>query len=134
MRRVTVHVPEETVEELDSEAEAEEMKRSEYLRKLIDTRHTHDNIREEYESKLEEYEAHIEDLQREIDRLRRERRQILEQREENQELVKFAQEERSLAKIREERERRRDQIRQANIVKRTWWKLAGEPDIETADG
>lgn len=49
-----------------------------------------------------EYEGQIEDLEREVQRLNRERRQILEQREEHEELVRVVQRERSLTERRAE--------------------------------
>jgi len=88
-----------------------------------------------YESKSEAVREFIdsgettEDLRREVERLNRERRQLLEQREENQELVRFADEQRSVVRAQREEERRR---RQTNIVRRTWWKVAGEPDFDVA--
>lgn len=62
----------------------------------------------------------IEALEKENDRLHRERRQILEQRNENTELVRYAETERE----RRERERER---RQHNVFKRAWWWAASEP-------
>ena len=87
-------------------------------------------IRQDYERKLTELETakneEIENLEREITRLNRERRQLLEQREENNELVRYAQSEREAAERREER-------RHANAFRRAWWYLAGTPADETTD-
>jgi hypothetical protein len=56
----------------------------------------------------------------------RERRQLLEQREEHTELVRHAEAERSI-------QPRREQRRQANVFRRAWRWLAGEPskDVTT---
>ena len=76
-------------------------------------------IRKEYEEELADLRAtkdeKIDELKQEIDRLHRERRQLLEQREENQELVKFAEEQRSL--VSEQRDRQN-----APVWRRAkWW-------------
>ena len=67
-----------------------------------------------------EYEERIDDLEREVERLNRERRQLLEQRDEHQELALYAKEQRDEART----DKRR---RQHNIVRRAWWAVAGEP-------
>jgi Arc/MetJ-type ribon-helix-helix transcriptional regulator len=61
------------------------------------------------------------ELEAENDRLRRERRQLLEQREEHGELVRYADEQRE-----QERRRRRRQ-KQPVWTRAKWWVL-GEPD------
>lgn len=83
-------------------------------------------IRQEYEEKLAELKVakneRIDELEQEIDRLNRERRQLLEQREENQELVKFAEEQRSL--VSEQRARQN-----APVWRRAkWWVFGGGHD------
>ena len=68
---------------------------------------------------LRSYEQ-VEDLEREVERLNRERRQLLEQREENQELVRFAEEQRSL--VSEQRDRQN-----APVWRRAkWWVFGGQ--------
>jgi len=74
------------------------------------------------EDVVREYEERIEELEQEIDRLNRERRQLLEQREENQELVKFAEEQRGL--VSEQRDRQN-----APVWRRAkWWVFGGGQD------
>jgi septal ring factor EnvC (AmiA/AmiB activator) len=89
-----------------------------------------ETIRQDYERKLTELETakneEIEDLESEINRLNRERRQLLEQREENNELVRYAQSEREAVERREKR-------RQANMFRRAWWYLAGAPEDEMTE-
>lgn len=58
------------------------------------------------------------ELERENERLHRERRQILDQRDEHQELVAYVEEERELQRRREEREQRREQRRNAPVWRR----------------
>ena len=48
----------------------------------------------------------VNQLESEVERLHRERRQLLEQREENQELVRFAESQRELAEYERERQKR----------------------------
>lgn len=97
------------------------------VRGIIDDHRTDTSV--DVDAMHEEYEEQIDELGGEIKRLNRERRQLLEQREENQELVRFADEQRSVVRAQREEERRR---RQTNIVRRTWWKVAGEPDFDVA--
>jgi len=84
-----------------------------------------------YESKSEAVRAFIEsgetteELRQEVDRLNRERRQLLEQRDENQELVEFASETRSVL---ERREQRSEIIRTAPVWRRALWWVLGEPE------
>jgi metal-responsive CopG/Arc/MetJ family transcriptional regulator len=97
-----------------------------------------DRVGEEYESRSEavedllttafsvderehEYEERIAELEREVERLNRERRQLLEQREENQELVRFAESQRELAEYERERQKR-------GVFTRFVWWLRGQPD------
>jgi Arc/MetJ-type ribon-helix-helix transcriptional regulator len=83
-----------------------------------------------YESKSEAVRSFIESgedveqLRQEVDRLNRERRQLIEQRNENQELVEFASETRSVLKRREDRS---EQIRTAPVWRRALWWFLGEP-------
>lgn len=69
-----------------------------------------------------------EDIQRERDRLQRAQTQLIEQREEHGELVAFAQEERSLAQRREEREERRARRRDAPVWLKLAWSIIGGPE------
>ena len=83
-------------------------------------------VRQEYKKKIADLKAakneRVDELEQEIDRLNRERRQLLEQREENQELVKFAEEQRSL--VSEQRDRQN-----APVWRRAkWWVFGGGQD------
>jgi len=84
-----------------------------------------------YESKSEAVREFIESgedteqLRREVERLNRERRQLLEQRKENDELVAFADETRSVL---ERREHRSETIRTAPVWRRALWWVLGEPE------
>jgi Arc/MetJ-type ribon-helix-helix transcriptional regulator len=63
----------------------------------------------------------VNQLESEVERLHRERRQLLEQREENQELVRFAESQRELAEYERERQKR-------GVFTRFVWWLRGQPD------
>lgn len=84
-----------------------------------------------YESKSEAVRAFIsdgestEELRQEVERLNRERRQLLEQRDENAELVEFASETKSVL---ERREHRSEIIRTAPVWRRALWWVFGEPE------
>jgi Arc/MetJ-type ribon-helix-helix transcriptional regulator len=86
MDQITIRLPEGLIAELDDEA-----KNGQY-----DSRA--ERIRDVLESRTE-----VDELRQEVERLRRERRQILEQRTENQDLVAFADQRRSMLERREAR-------------------------------
>lgn len=113
MRNITLRLADETIEELEDEADEHGVSRSEYLRNLVATRHEHDDVRDEHARRIEE-------LERENERLHRERRQLLETREENTELVRYAETKR----LETQSAKRR---REHNIIRRLWWSVAGEP-------
>lgn len=99
MKTITMRFDENTVESLDAEADERELSHSEYLRKI-------------------DAQERIRELETENERLKRKKRQILDQREENSELVEYAQNERELQ--RQERERR-----DAPAWQRAKWWLLG---------
>ena len=63
----------------------------------------------------------VTELEREVERLNRERRQLLNQRSEHQELVRYAEDQR------ESEQRARDR-RTRPAWTRAWWWLTGEPE------
>jgi len=121
MRTVTLKMDEDLVKALDAEAEEQNYSsRSGYIRDVLKSRNStdkHDEITEEYESKIREYEDDIAELEREVERQQRERRQLLEVRDEHQELVEVVQDEQSLAQRRA----------QAGVLTRAKWWFAGMP-------
>jgi metal-responsive CopG/Arc/MetJ family transcriptional regulator len=117
MAQTTLRLPADMLDALDNEADEHDASRSEYIRDILASRHEHDGMHDEYTRRIAE-------LERENERLHRERRQLLDQRDEHQELVRYADNERQM-------EQRREQRRQANILRRAWWYLAGTPDDET---
>ena len=96
MKQTTIRLPEEMIEALEQEARDRGVKRSEYMRQVLDSRSEYDKLRNR------------------IDRLEREKRMILEQREENQELVRYVEGERSW--------------REAGLLRRAKWWLTGMSD------
>ena len=101
MRSISIKIPEDTDEALDAVAREEhDGNRSEAIRALID--------------KGLRYDDRVTDLEIENERLHRERRQLLEQREENQELVRYVEGERSW--------------REAGLLRRAKWWLTGMSD------
>lgn len=63
----------------------------------------------------------VDELEREVERLNRERRQLLEQREEHSELVRYAKDQRGQEQNARERRRK-------PAWTRAWWWLTGEPE------
>jgi chromosome segregation ATPase len=124
MEQITLRVTESTKESLESEAKDSNQTLSDYMRDLIDSRtedtvsaDEYDRLREEHEKLQSEHER----LRTEVDRVRREKRQILDNRDENRQLVEYVERER-------ENERHR---RQANALKRARWWLFGHSTDET---
>ena len=143
MEPVTLRFSADTIDTLDEEADEHGLSRAKYVREVVRNRHEADAVRDEYEAKADqlrdEYEAKLEqlrdeheattdelrdeldELQTENDRLRREKRQVLDVRDENTELVRFAEAEK------ERRDREHDR-RTAPAWRRAKWWLLGEPD------
>jgi Arc/MetJ-type ribon-helix-helix transcriptional regulator len=131
MRRTTVSITDEQGELLDkstaddgpyesvSEAVREFIHQYERAAKL---EQANERIKQE---RIGEYEDRIADLERENERLQREHRQLLEQREEHQELVRHVEDERK------ERDHRREH-RNAPVWRRAKWWMFGRSD-DTAD-
>ena len=71
-----------------------------------------------------------EELKQNTERLNRERRQLLGQREQNEKLVRFAEEQCSLERRRTDH---KEYAQQANIVRCGWWCLTGKPDVESTE-
>lgn len=102
MEQITLRVPADMLESIDSEAAEHDRDRSEHIREVLRTRNEVDELREE-----------VDELRRENERLHREKRQILEQREETKELARYVEDELSW--------------RQQGIITRMKWWLTGKP-------
>lgn len=91
MDQITVRIQESTLEELEEEVDDSRLSRSEHIREVLESRHDHDEHDcvpiEEYQDLDSKHER----LQTEVERVRDEKRKILAQREENQQLRKYAQ-------------------------------------------
>jgi Arc/MetJ-type ribon-helix-helix transcriptional regulator len=106
MPRYSVTLPEEHAELIEDLAgdDGPAGSKSEAVRMLIDDAHR------------------VDDLEAENERLRRERRQLLEQREEHNDLVRYADEQRA----RERRQREKEE--QPVWTRAKWWVLGRPPD------
>lgn len=124
MQQITIKLPEHVVESLEHvAAEQYNNNRSEAVRDLLTDAleaDTHD----------QELQDRIEELERENKRLRNEKRTILNQREENAELVAFAEQAREAERYRDRRQRLLDQ---AGILSRWKWKITGVPVENSED-
>lgn len=111
MKRLTVSLEPEQIERLDELQDEHDVdSRSAALRRLFAE---YEELQAEYEDLMSEYE----ELQTELERARRERRQLLEQREEHQELARYVEDERTAEQ----------RWRQASLTTRIRWKLTGMP-------
>lgn len=109
MPRISITVPDELDEYLNQQSSesGDFDSKSEVVRKSIRSMKDGDDGVDKLERKLEEQQSHyedeIEELETTVEWLENEKRTILSQREEHRELVKYVEEERSLAQRREER-------------------------------
>ena len=113
-KKISVTLDPSIVGELSDQVGSEYENRSEAVGDLLTTALSVDD-------RVDEYEERIAELEQEVERLHRERRQLLEQREENQELVRFAESQRELAEYERERQKR-------GVFTRFVWWLRGQPD------
>ena len=107
MPQYSVRVSEDLGEQIEAYADEYDGSKSDALRELL--------------AQGTEYDR----LQVENERLRSAQTQLIEQREENQELVEYVEHEKSLQERREERERKREERRNAPAWRRAKWWLFG---------
>ena len=91
------------------------------LRMVDDTADANDESRAEAIRRLVERGLEYDELAREIERLENEKRTLIADREEKQELVRFAESQRELAEYERERQKR-------GVFTRFVWWLRGQPD------
>lgn len=122
MEQITLRIPENTLESLEGEAEEHGVTRSEHIRDVIESRTEHgedvDELRneiEELEAKIEQLEDENEEVTRDLERVKNEKQALIEQREENTELIKYVEQERTAEQ----------QWREAGFTTRLKWKLFG---------
>lgn len=104
MEPITIRISSSRLEEINREAEQREMSKSEIIRERLDKLEDAEELRTELEANLDE-------LRTENERLQREKRQILDQREENTELVEYVEDE--------------QRYRQASLATRIRWWITG---------
>jgi hypothetical protein len=110
MQQITLRIPEDTVAELDDEADEHGVSRSEYIRDILDSRHEHDGD-------VDALRTQVDELQTELERVRNEKRLILSEREEKQELARYVEDER----------RAEQRWREAGLRTRLKWRVFGMP-------
>ncbi|WP_227357686.1 ribbon-helix-helix protein, CopG family [Haladaptatus salinisoli] len=117
MPNVSVRVDDERREELDELADNAGLSRAEYIRDALEVREDyyelqqeHKELQQKYEElhsdheilqqehgelreELDELQAEYDEVKQELDRVHREKRQVLAQREENQELKRYVEDE-----------------------------------------
>lgn len=110
MQQITLRIPEDTLKNLEEEADEHGVSRSEYIRDVLETRNEH-------AEDVDELQERIDELETELERVRNEKRLILEERDEKNELVRYVETERT-------RQERKDT---APIWTRAKWKVFGMP-------
>jgi len=116
MRQITVRLDEETIAELEAEADERGVSRSERIREVIDSRGEGDDLRDEYEARIADLEAEVDRVEAERDDLRRQLAEANQRIDAANEIVAYAREERSA-------EQRR---REAGVLTRAKWWLVGQ--------
>lgn len=107
MGQISVKLDDSRIAELDREAEADGFaSRADLVREAIESRGEMSEHERKMQDQLDELRSQLADLREENERLQRERRQILEQREENRELVAFADQQQSILERQEARRAR----------------------------
>ena len=140
MAQISLRLDDDLLEALESEADNRDVPRSKHIRDTLESRERRRELERELErirdelaaareqtADVEELTEQVEELERENERLQRERRQLLEQREEHTELVRYAEQQRSVL---ERQEKRHD----APVWRRAkWWVLGRSSDEATAE-
>jgi hypothetical protein len=125
MEQFAFRVPDETLDSVEAYADENGISRSEAGRKLLALALENRSSTDENVRQRAEYERRIEELERELKRAQRERRQIVEQRQENKELARYAETQR-------ETEQRRRERRDAPVWRRAKWWVFGRGGDATA--
>ena len=142
MKRITVSLEQKQLDTLNEIQEEENISsRSESLRRFFRKYERFESLEQKYESSMQEYEdtvdmikdrhqKEISELESEIDELkdnlaleRQKTKQVLSQRDENKELVRYVQQERT----------QEQRWREASIMKRLKWKVFGIDSTENND-
>jgi len=123
MDPITLRLSKETIDDVDTEADDHDLRRAEYLRRIVENRHEHERVRDEYEATLAEYEERIAALEDERDRLQRQLAATNARQDDLGELVEYVEGEKSL---RERREARAS----APVWRRAWWWITGAPEAD----
>ena len=140
MTQISLRLDDDLLEALDAEADDRDVPRSKHIRDTLESRERRRELEQEIEemreeladareqaADVEELTEQINELERENERLQRERRQLLEQREEHTELVRYAEQQRSVLERQEER-------RDAPAWRRAkWWLLGRSSDEATTE-
>ena len=142
MKRITVSLEQKQLDTLNEIQEEENISsRSESLRRFFRKYERFESLEQKYESSMQEYEDTVDmikdrhqkgisELESEIDELkdnlaleRQKTKQVLSQRDENKELVRYVQQERT----------QEQRWREASIMKRLKWKVFGIDSTENND-
>lgn len=115
MEQITLRLSQETIDDVEDEAEEADVTRSEHLRDVIESRHEH-------AEDVERLQEEVDELRTEVERLRNEKRALVDDRQERQELVAFAEQERDLRQL--EREKQAAPI----WTRAKWWAFGRDVD------
>ena len=143
MEQITLRIPADTLQSIDSGADEHGKSRSEHMRDILKSHTEHGDPAEhtqridelqaalddktaridELQDTIDEKTARIDELQTDVERLQNQNQLILNQRDENRELVKYVQDERTVEQ----------RWRQAGLGRRIKWRLFGMPDDDASD-
>ena len=136
MRNTTLRLEEETIGELDEEADEHGLSRSEYLRMLIRTRHEHDERDDEYGERIAERDERIEDLEQELDakdaRIDELRSELQAANRRIDDVNDVIDDTRTIARTQQREQMLEERQKAVTIFRRAWWAVAGNPHARRA--
>jgi len=125
--RTTVSLSEQNTAYVDQRADSEDSN-AEAIRSAVDRARRLEGreraVAKDARERIEHHRDRVAELERELERVKNEKQVIIEQREENTELVRYAQRERS----------KQERLASAGVLTSIKWRLTGVPDDEESEG
>ncbi|AFH22150.1 hypothetical protein OSG_eHP18_00200 [environmental Halophage eHP-18] len=119
--RTTVSLSDENSEYVDNRADSEDSN-AEAIRSAVDRARRLEGreraVAKDARERIEHHRDRVADLERELERVKNEKQVIISQREENTELVRYAEQQRS----------KQDRLASAGLLTSIKWRVTGVPD------
>ena len=134
MDQLNFRAPDDLHDAVDAYAAEHDVERSEASRALLAQGVEHergtselDRLQDEHKRELAELERELDERDTRIRELENELRAANRRIDDANDVVESS---REMVRVRKEDQSMETRRRQANIFKRTWWKIAGEPDLD----